>query len=84
VSREELDAVTFRLAERDDRDVGAMFEEFTRMQLSGEIADDAGLLDFLMSLRRNGVLKSAYEAYRIWQVLQDRPQRWYNVTLEAT
>lgn len=65
MSNEELDAITSRLAERDDLDVPSMWEEFIRMQLNGEIPDDTGPMAFIQSLRRQNLIsgKKAYLAY---------------------
>ena len=81
MSNEELDAITSRLAERDNLDVQSMWEEFIRMQLSGEIPDDTGPMAFIHSLRRQNLI-SGQKAYRAFGDLNNL--RVLEVTMEVT
>lgn len=83
MSEEELDAVISRLAECDNRDVCEMWDRFCLMKTEGDAPFDVSPLAFLQSLHRNGVL-DVRGVDRMWQILWNRPQRWYNVTLEVT
>lgn len=81
MSNEELDAITSRLAERDNLDVQSMWEEFVRMRLDGEIQDGIGPVAFIQSLRRQNLI-SGKKAYRAFGDL-DNP-RLLEITMVVT